>query len=91
MIERLFRRKKKSEQPFFYEKPGKFYVILIDDKSYKTSEIWINVDRIFKRLPKKGDCFRYDVNGDRKPAHCTVIAICDTEKEAREIAKNTYI
>lgn len=84
----LFRRKK---QPLFYEKPDEFYVILINDNPYKTVEVWINVDKIFRRPPRKGDCFRYDLHRNRKSVHCTVMAICDNEDQARQIASNLYV
>lgn len=87
MFKRLFYRKHQADNTPY---TGKFYVILING-TYKTAEVWINVDKIFGRIPNKGDCFRYDVNRNRKPVHCTVIAICDSEAKAREIADNLYV
>lgn len=88
----LFRRKKQiATAPNTEPYTGKYYVILIDGIDYKSAEVWINVDKIFGRIPNKGECFRYDVNMDGKPAHCTVMAICDSEKKAREISDNLYV
>ena len=87
MLKWMFRSKKRiNTMPY----TGKFYVILING-TYKTVEVWINVDKIFGHIPNKGDCFLYDVNRNNKPAHCIVIAICDNEAKAREIADNLYM
>ena len=89
MLNWLFRRcqKRTNNEPY----TGKYYVVLIEDNPYKKVEVWINVDKIFKRPPCKGDCFRYDLHRNKKPIHCIVIAICDTEAEARDVARNAYV
>lgn len=70
---------------------GKYYVILIEDNPYKVVEIWINVDKIFRHNPCNGDYFKYKMCWYKKPLLCRVMAICDTEADARDVARNLYV